>query len=498
MSGLGHPIRHPNRFFIGGEWVMPSGSTTIDVRDSASEEVFLTVAAAQREDVESAVSAARRAFDAGAWPRMSPAERAEWLIKIADAWTKRGKDFASLWTRESGVLYSISDALSAGLSDTYRYHAGLAKTFAWEERHTTPGGQPALLVREPVGVVAAIVPWNGASSLMAYKTAAALICGCTVIVKGSPEAPGSPYLLGEICEQIGLPPGVINILTAEREVSELLVRHPGVDKVSFTGSTAAGRRIASLCGERIARCTLELGGKSPAVILDDYDINLAAESISQTARFLTGQVCSSLTRLIISRRRHDAFVDALVETFSKVRVGSPFDTNSQMGPLAMERQRDRVEMLIQKGRDEGARLATGGSRPAHLDRGYFIEPTVFAGVDNSSTIAREEIFGPVLSVIPADDEQHAIDIANDTIYGLNCSIFTNDPDRAYTLGRRIRAGTVGHNRWHTDFSISFGGFKQSGLGREGGTEGLYPYLEAKTMIFDRAPSHASQPTHTSQ
>jgi aldehyde dehydrogenase (NAD+) len=460
------------------------------VRDSGSEEVFLTVAEAQAADVERAVAAARHAFDYGPWPRMSHAERAQWLNRIADAWEQRAKQFGDLWSRESGVLNSIAIPASANIANTFRYHASLAESFAWEEKHRIPTGEFALLVREPVGVVAAIIPWNGPNGLMAYKVAAALITGCTVVVKGSPEAPSSPYILAEICEEIGLPAGVINILTADREVSELLVRDPRIDKVSFTGSTAAGRRIASICGERIARCTLELGGKSPAIILDDYDLAKAAESISQTARFLTGQVCSSLTRLIIPRHRHDAFVEALAESFGKVRVGDPFDVTSQMGPLAMGRQRDRVEMLIEQGKAEGIRIATGGGRPAHLPRGYFIEPTVFADVDNNSTIAREEIFGPVLSVIPADSEEQAIAIANDTIYGLNASVFTNDPDRAYHVGRQIRSGTVGHNSWKTDFSVAFGGFKQSGLGREGGIEGLLPYTEAKTMIFASTPSHA--------
>ena len=476
-------IRHPDRFFIGGEWVTPSSTARIDVRDSATEEVFLSVAEAQVEDVDRVVAAARKAFDDGPWPRMTHKERAGWLGKIADGWTKRAGAFADTWTRESGVLHSIAKYAAANPASTFRFHAGLADTFEWEEPHVTPDGLRAALVREPVGVVGAIIPWNAPSSLIAYKTAAALIAGCTVIVKTSPEAPASAYLLAEICEDIGLPAGVFNFVTADREVSERLVRNPGVDKISFTGSTAAGRRIGSICGDRIARCTLELGGKSPAVILDDYDLDTAAKSLSQSARFLTGQVCSSLTRLIVSRRRHDDFVDALAGRFAKVRVGNPFDTSSEMGPLAMARQRDRVESYIAKGRTEGARLATGGGRPTHLDRGYFIEPTVFANVDNHSVIAREEIFGPVLSVIPADSEEQAIEIANDTIYGLNASVFTNDPDRAYAVARRLRAGTVGHNAFKTDFSIAFGGFKQSGIGREGGTEGIYPYLEAKTIIL---------------
>jgi acyl-CoA reductase-like NAD-dependent aldehyde dehydrogenase len=483
-------IRNPDRLFIGGEWVEPSSRARIDVRDSASEEIFLSVAEAQAEDVDRAVAAAREAFDRGPWPRLSHAERAAWLVKIADAWTKRTEAFADTWTRESGVLHAIAKRAVLGPVQTFRFHAGLAETFEWEEPHVTMDGKRAMLVREPVGVVGAIIPWNAPNALIAHKTAPALIAGCTIVLKASPEAPSAPYLMAEICEEIGLPPGVFNILTADREVSERLVRNPGVDKISFTGSTAAGRRIGGICGERVARCTLELGGKSPAVILDDYDLDAAAESIAQSARFLSGQVCSSLTRLIVTRSRHDDFVDALAARFGKVKVGDPFEASSDMGPLAMERQRDRVESYIRKGREEGARVATGGGRPRDLDRGYFIEPTVFGAVDNGSTIGREEIFGPVLSVIPANDEEHAIEIANDTIYGLNSSVFTSDPERAYAVARRLRAGTVGHNAFKTDFSIAFGGFKQSGIGREGGREGVYPYLEAKTIIIDQPPPKA--------
>lgn len=481
-------VRNPRSLFIGGDWVEPSTSATIDVFDSTTEEVFMTVAEAQAVDVERAVAAARKAFDAGPWPRMSPSERGVYLNKIADAWASRADALADSWASESGVLRSMSAHAATGLVSIFRYYAGLGETFGWEEKRTSQQGQPALLVREPVGVVAAIIPWNAPHQLMSQKVAPALIAGCTIIVKASPEAPAAPYLFAEICEEIGLPDGVVNVLTADRAVSELLVRDPGVDKVSFTGSTAAGRKIASICGDRIARCTLELGGKSPAVILDDYDVGTAATAIARFAPLMTGQVCSSLTRIIVSEHRHDALVDALSATFGKVKVGSSFDPESEMGPLAMERQRDRVESLIAQGKAEGARLATGGGRPVHLNRGYFIEPTVFANVDNGSTIAREEIFGPVLSVIPAASEEQAIAIANDTIYGLNSSVFTNDPERAYAVGRKLRAGTVGHNSFKSDFTIAFGGFKQSGLGREGGIEGLYPYLEAKTMIFDVAPA----------
>jgi aldehyde dehydrogenase (NAD+) len=294
--------------------------------------------------------------------------------------------------------------------------------------------------------------------------------------------------MAEIADDIGLPPGVMNVVTADREVSELLVRDHRVDKIAFTGSTAAGRKIGSICGERVARCTLELGGKSAAVILDDADIETAAVTLAGAECLMSGQVCASLTRIVVPRSRHDEFADALAAAFSVVQVGDPFDAATQMGPLAMERQRDRVEGYIAKGIDEGATLATGGGRPKHLDRGWFIEPTVFGNVDNHSTIAREEIFGPVLSVIPADDEAHAVDIANDTIYGLNASVFTPDPDRARAVAGQLRSGTVGHNTLRVDMGIGFGGFKQSGIGREGGREGLLPYLETKAVILDEPPT----------
>lgn len=481
-------LKHPDKFFFGGEWVAPSSGSTIEVRDSASEEVFLTVAEAQAPDVEKAVAAARAAFDTGPWPRMSHAERAVWLNRIAEGFAAKGQALGEGWTRESGVIARVSAHAHHGAANTFRTYAGYAETFAWEERRTGEQGEPALLVREPVGVVAAIVPWNVPYMLMAYKVAPALLSGCTVIVKASPEAPTAPYLLAEICEEIGLPPGVVNVFTADRDVSELLVRDPRVDKVSFTGSTGAGRRIASICGDRIARVTLELGGKSPALILDDYDVAKAAESLARTAPFMTGQVCSSLTRIIVNRKRHDDLVEALGATFGQIKVGDPFEADSRMGPLAMERQRDRVEDYIAKGKAEGARLTAGGGRPAHLNRGYFIEPTVFADVRNDMTIARDEIFGPVLSVIPCDSEEEGIAIANDTIYGLNSSVFTNDADKALAVGRQLRAGTVGHNSFKTDFSIAFGGYKQSGIGREGSTEGLHPFLEVKTMLFETAPA----------
>jgi len=477
-------IREPLKFFIGGEWVAPSSSATIDVIDSASEEVFLTVAEAQGPDIERAVAAARKAFDHGPWPRMTPAERAVFLNSLADAYANHAEALADSWTMESGTLHSMTKHTAASAASSLRYYAGLAETFPFEEAHTAMFGLRGLLVREPVGVVGAIIPWNAPNMLLINKVAPALLAGCTVIIKASPEAPSTPLLFAQICEEAGLPAGVINVLTADREVSELLVRNPDVDKISFTGSTLAGRKIGSICGERIARFTLELGGKSPAVILDDYDLGKAAASLARTAPMMSGQVCASLTRIIVSEPRHDELVDALAESFRQIRVGDPFDPATQMGPLAIARQRDRVESYIAKGKAEGAKLVVGGGRPAHLNRGYYIEPTVFARVDNNATIAREEIFGPVLSVIAARDEAHAIELANDTVFGLNASVFTNDLERAATVARQLRSGTVGHNGFKTDFGIAFGGYKQSGIGREGGVEGLHPYLETKTVVFD--------------
>ena len=479
-------LTFPDRFYIGGAWVEPSSSSVCTVLNCSTEEKVLDVAEAQALDMDRAVSAARHAFDHGPWPRMTPSDRAEYLRKISAELLARGPEFAEIWSIESGIVYKLAQSrIGQFLNGAFNQYADMAATFPFEERRRSMTGNLGFLIREPVGVVAAIVPWNGPAGLMAYKCAPALIPGCTLILKSSPEAPCSGYLFAEICQTVGLPPGVVNVVTADREVSERLVRNPAVDKITFTGSTAAGRRIASVCGERIARYTLELGGKSAALILDDYDIGTAARTIAGGAAYLTGQVCHSLTRVIVNRRRNDAMVDALSGIFKALRIGDPFDPTADIGPLASSRQRERVEGYVKQGVASGAKLATGGRRPKEMNRGFFFEPTIFGDVDNGSVIAQEEIFGPVLCVIPADSEAHAIDLANDTIYGLNASLFTMDTDRAKALSRRLRTGTIGQNASRTDFSIGFGGFKQSGLGREGGVEGLTPFLEAKTVVLDQ-------------
>jgi aldehyde dehydrogenase (NAD+) len=479
---------HADELFIGGQWVRALSGNVFDVIDPTSEKLFLRFAAAGRADVELAVGAARSAFDDGPWPRMNHEERASFLRGFATGLRDRAEDLAQVWPRESGVLYAMATYAGPFMAMTFDGYADLATAFQFEQMiPPTMGGDFGLLVREPVGVVGAIVPWNASLALLTLKVAPALLAGCTVVLKLSPEAPGEGYIVAEIAEEIGLPPGVLNVVTADREESEALVRDPRVDKVAFTGSTAAGRRIASICGDRIARCTLELGGKSAAIILDDANIATVAATLAEAECNLTGQVCTSVTRIIVTRDRHDELVEGLVAAFQQVRVGDPFDESSQMGPLATRRQRERVEEYISKGVLEGATLATGGGRPSGLDRGWFVEPTVFCNVDNSSTIAQEEIFGPVLSVIAAESETHAVVLANQSIYGLNSSVFTPDVEKAVAIARQLRSGTVGHNAVRSDPGVSLGGFKQSGIGREGGRAGLEAYLESKYVILDAAP-----------
>lgn len=478
-------LKHPRQLFIDGKWVAPATSETFDIIDCATEERVATVAKASTEDMQRAVAAARNAFDSGPWPRMTPQERAVYLEKFAQRLEALNDEFARIWSIETGIVYKIAQPrIGLFISGAFRQYAAMASTFAFSEAHQSVTGNAAYRVFEPVGVVAEIIPWNGPAGLMAYKTAPALLAGCTLVIKAPPEAPCSAYLFAEICEEIGLPPGVINIITADRDVSEALVRHPDVDKITFTGSTAAGRRIASIAGDRVARVTLELGGKSPAVILDDYDVETAAKTLGNSYfGYNTGQICHSLTRIIVPRAKHNAMVEALADIAKSIVLGDPFAATTTSGPLATARQRETVEQFVAKGVAQGAMLATGGKRPAHLNRGFFFEPTVFGNVDNRSAIAQEEIFGPVLSVIPADDEASAIRMANDTPFGLNAAVFTNDADRALHVARQIRAGTVGHNGPRTDFSIGFGGFKQSGIGREGGVEGLTAFMESKTIVM---------------
>ena len=324
---------------------------------------------------------------------------------------------------------------------------------------------------------------------MMTKVAPALLAGCTVIMKPAPETPLEAYILAECAEAAGFPHGVVNLVPAHREASDHLISNPGVDKVGFTGSTAAGARIASVCGERIARCSLELGGKSAAIVLDDYDIDTVAKTLAGIITIACGQVCVTLSRVLVSRERHDALVAALKAELEAVKIGDPMDPATMMGPLAMARQLQRVQDYIDIGIKEGATLVTGGQRPAELDTGYYIQPTLFANVENEMTIAQEEIFGPVLCVIPYEDEADAIRIANASNYGLFGAVFTHDNDAAYRIARSIRTGAYAQNAFRLDYFLPFGGFKQSGIGREGGVSGLKAYTETKTILLQEVPAH---------
>jgi aldehyde dehydrogenase (NAD+) len=480
------------RFLIGGEWVAPAGRRLFDIVTPSDETVFASVPCASGEDIDAAVAAARRAFDLGSWSGLPHAERGHFLARLADAIDARSDLFSTIWTREVGGLAAHGPYMVMAATALFRDYARLATEFEFVERRTpTAGGNVGLLMHEPVGVVGAIIPWNAPILMLASKLAPALLAGCTVVVKMSPEAPLEAVLLGEILEELALPPGVVNIVMADREESELLVRHPDVDKISFTGSSAVGRRVASLCGGRMARATLELGGKSAAVVLDDSPLETVVAAVVPQVSSLTMQFCSALSRVIVPRHRQDELVEAMAAQLRAIRIGDPFSLDTQMGPMAMARQLARVEDFIASGKAEGLTLATGGNRAPGFNRGYYIEPTLFADVPNDARIAREEIFGPVISVIPAKDEEEAIRLANDTAFGLNNSVFTRDIDRAMAVARRLRSGTVGHNAFRSDFGIAFGGYRQSGIGREGGTLGLMPYLESKTVILEDEPSSAA-------
>jgi aldehyde dehydrogenase (NAD+) len=469
--------------YIGGEWVAPAGTATIEVVSPATEEVIARTPEASEGDVDRAVEAARAALD-GPFPRLSPEERAEYIAKLSQGIQARSQELADTITAEMGSPASWSlmgQVLSASM--VLDGWVDLARSFTFEE--IRPGALGPVLVRkEPVGVSAGIIPWNVPLFIVALKLGAALAAGSPMILKPSPETPLDAYILGEILDEIELPKGMVSILPAGREVGEYLVRHPGVDKVAFTGSTAAGRRVGAICGEHLKRCTLELGGKSAAIILDDADLEAIMPMLMGTALMNNGQACIAQTRILASRDRYDEVVDALRDAVAATTVGDPTDPSVAVGPLVAERQRDRVLGYIEKGRDEGAKVAVGGGRPAGLDKGWYVEPTLFVDVDNSMTIAREEIFGPVLSVLSYEDVDDAVRIANDSDYGLSGSVWTSDVEAGIEVAKRVRTGTYGVNQFGTlDMRNPFGGYKASGVGRELGPEGLSAYLETKSIVL---------------
>ncbi len=481
VAGLS--IKAPEKFFIGGRWEAPVGSGELHVISPVTEETIMTFAEASPADVDKAVAAAREAFDNGPWPRMSAAERGEKLIRVAELLRERLPELSQAWTSQVGAPISFTRYVAGQSPDLFEYYGTLIKDYPLVDERTRDNGDLVRVVKEPVGVVAAITPWNAPLVLLCYKVSAALAAGCTLVSKPSPETPMDAYILAECIEAAGLPPGVFNVIPAGRETGDYLIRHPGIDKISFTGSTAAGRHIASVAASRLTRTSFELGGKSAAVILEDADVGKVLPSLVPYSMPITGQVCFSLTRVLVPESRRDELLDAYVGAVQGIKVGDPQDEPTQMGPLAMSRQLDRVQGYIAKGVEEGARLVVGGSRPSELPRGYFIQPTVFSDVNTDMTIAKEEIFGPVVSFISYSDIDDAVAKANDTIYGLHGAVYTEDAEHGYEVARRMRSGSITVNGMVVDPKMPFGGFKQSGIGREGGIEGLDLYFELKTIYF---------------
>lgn len=476
-------------FFIDGGWAAPATSDTIQVVSPHSEQVVATVPEGSNADVDAAVAAARRAFDEGPWPRMSPEERIEVIQAFSMLYAGKLTEMAELITVEMGSPTSFANlAQSPAPWMQIESFLTIARAFAWEE--TRPGalGAEVIVRREPVGVVAAIPPWNVPQFTTISKVVPALLAGNTVVVKPAPETPLDAYLMAELLAEAGVPAGVVNIVAAGREVGEHLVAHPGIDKVAFTGSTAAGRKIAAVCGEQLKRVSLELGGKSAAIVLDDADLAATMEGLKFVSLMNSGQACVAQTRILASRKNYAAVVDALAETVAGMAVGDPMDPATEIGPMVAQRQQERVEKYIALGQEEGARVVVGGNgMPDGLNNGWYVRPTVFADVDNRMRIAQEEIFGPVLSVIPYDDVDDAIRIANDSDYGLAGTVWTADQGAGLDVARRVRAGTYGVNTYTMDFAAPFGGFKASGIGREFGPEGLAQYTELKA-IYPSAPA----------
>ncbi|BBB01297.1 putative aldehyde dehydrogenase [Actinacidiphila reveromycinica] len=480
------PIDH-HHFYIGGDRVAPGTGHRIQVHAAATGELVGSVPEAHPADVDAAVAAARAAFDdPSGWRQWTPQARAETLTRFAAALKERAPEIARLVSVQNGMPISLAGLLEGTApSALLRYYAAVAAAKTGDDRRPGLFGGHAVVVPEPVGVVAAIVPWNVPQGITFMKLAPALAAGCSVVLKPSPETVLDAYQVAEAAAEAGLPAGLLNIVPGGAETGRYLVGHPGVDKVSFTGSTATGRSIAETCGRLLRPVSLELGGKSAAVVLDDADLSGVMDRFFRATLLNNGQVCWLGTRILAPRSRYAELVDAVTEMARALKVGDPLDPATQLGPLVSERQRDRVESYIAKGVSDGARLTVGGGRPAWADRGWYVDATVFADVDNRSAIAQEEIFGPVLSVIPYTDEDEALALANDSDYGLGGSVWTTDADRGLDFARRVQTGSIGVNSYANDPVAPFGGRKASGLGYELGPEGLAQYQVLKSIYVDQ-------------
>ncbi|GGG26688.1 aldehyde dehydrogenase [Rhodococcoides trifolii] len=469
------------QFFIDGAWVDPVRVELRDQIEAATGERIGVAAIGGEADIDAAVRAARRALDDGPWGRTTAAERATLMRAFADALDSRAGDTATLVSRENGMIFGLSQALNGGAPGALlRMYADIVENLPLEEVRPSQAGS-SIVRRVPVGVVGAIAPWNFPQALAMFKIAPALAAGCTVVLKPSPETALDSYVFADAAVEAGLPAGVLNIVLGDRDAGASLVSHPLVDKIAFTGSTEAGRIIGAECGRLLRRSTLELGGKSAAIVLDDANIDTLVAGLDNASFLNNSQTCTTQSRILIARSRYEEVVEAIGNFADQFVVGDPLDPAVTMGPMATSTHRDKVLSYIDIGKNSNARLVTGGGRVDGLDRGWFVQPTVFADVDNSDRLAREEVFGPVMALMPFDDDDDAVRIANDSNYGLGGSVWSADEDRALGVARRVRTGTIGLNYYTLDLGAPFGGFKDSGLGRELGPEGINAYLEYQSV-----------------